>query len=70
MLKKELKKWSYYITGMRQRVKLITIWKGTMELLYHTGTIRTTPISKSILDYMILDEDQTDNYKREERFIK
>ena len=69
MLKKELEVNKYYITGMRQRVKLLTIWGWVMELLYHTGTIRTTPISKPILDYMVLDEDQTDNHKQAQPFI-
>jgi len=64
MKKTDLVVWKYYTTGMKQRVKLMSVGMNTMELMYSGGIIRTTPMSKSILDYVELSESQKDDYIR------
>ena len=70
MLKSELKENQYIVTAMKQRCKIVWLNLNTMELMYITGNIRTTPLNKSILDYCNISADQTDNYKRTENFLK
>jgi hypothetical protein len=39
-----------------------------MELLGKTGRVRTTPLTRSILDYMTKDENQDDTYIQSDPF--
>jgi len=68
MNKSDIKEWKYYITGMRQKVKVLTKWENTMELLYASGNVRTTTMSKQVLDYFTLSEDQATLYTQIDNF--